>query len=186
MDKSRKRKAISHQPTSKPPAAPVLNNNVDDMYAKVQKNMSPARRSWNSKKTSDPAYETVPDPADNLPIGASAMRTSAEHLLGARPRLPPHHRHINYSDYEVAHYDPNTSKHANVTTTKNQEDQELGYETVPENRFDTISFLLLHTINILASDESGWISYRYLAIIVKFESRLLFLINMLCIMNFQG
>ena len=148
MDKSRKRKAISHQPTSKPPAAPVLNNNVDDMYAKVQKNMSPARRSWNSKKTSDPAYETVPDPADNLPIGASAMRTSAEHLLGARPRLPPHHRHINYSDYEVAHYDPNTSKHANVTTTKNQEDQELGYETVPENRFETFSsyYVLLKAV----------------------------------------
>ena len=128
---------MSHQPTTKPPAAPVLNNNVDDMYAKVQKNISPPRRSWNSKKSSDPAYETVPDASDNLPIGASAMRTSAEHLLGARPRLPPHpnHRHqINYSDYEVAHYDPNTSKHANVATTNKNEDQELGYETVPENR----------------------------------------------------
>jgi len=34
VDKSRKRKAMSHQPTSKPP---VLNNNLDDMYAKVQK-----------------------------------------------------------------------------------------------------------------------------------------------------
>jgi len=135
VDKSRKRKAMSHQPTTKPPAAPVLNNNVDDMYAKVQKNISPPRRSWNSKKSSDPAYETVSDPADNLPMGASAMRTSAEHLLGARPRLPPHHRHqINYSDYEVAHYDPNTSKHANVATTNKNEDQELGYETVPENR----------------------------------------------------
>jgi len=88
----------------------------------------------------DPAYETVSDPADNLPIGASAMRTSAEQLLGARPRLPPHHRgHINYSDYEVAHYDPNTSKHANVTTTTTKnEDQELGYETVPENRYNNI------------------------------------------------
>ena len=128
---------MSHQPTTKPPAAPVLNNNVDDMYAKVQKNISPPRRSWNSKKSSDPAYETVPDASDNLPIGASAMRTSAEHLLGARPRLPPHHNHrhqINYSDYEVAHYDPNTSKHANVATTNKNEDQELGYETVPENR----------------------------------------------------
>jgi hypothetical protein len=167
VDKSRKRKAMSHQPTSKPPAAPVLNNNVDDMYAKVQKNMSPARRSWNSKKTSDPAYETVPDPADNLPIGASAMRTSAEHLLGARPRLPPHHRHINYSDYEVAHYDPNTSKHANVTTTKNQEDQELGYETVPENRFETFSSYYYS----VETSMTEWILYRFLSIVINFDKK---------------
>ena len=74
VDKSRKRKAISQ---------PVSSNNVDDMYAKVQKNqnLSPPRRWATSGKSS--GYETVANPADdNLPVGASAMRTSAEQLLG--------------------------------------------------------------------------------------------------------
>lgn len=92
VDKSRKRKALSladHKP------------NVDDMYAKVQKNVLSARY--------DHGYETVPASSaemshqviDNLPMGASAMRTSVEQL-GARPRS---HFHVNYSDFEVTHYD---------------------------------------------------------------------------------
>ena len=101
VDKSRKRKAVSAPP---PPTSGAsassqtarASENVNDMYAKVQKNRGEI---------------------DNLPIGASAMRTSKEHLLGARPR-----HHINYSDYEVAHYDPSNAKNKD----------EVGYETVPE------------------------------------------------------
>ena len=71
---------------------------VNDMYAKVHKNRGEV---------------------DNLPMGASAMRTSKEHLLGARSR-----HHINYSDYEVAHYDPSNKAKKDLN--------EVGYETVPE------------------------------------------------------
>ena len=90
VDKSRKRKAVS-QPL---PNSNKNNNNVDDMYAKVQKNtLSPSGPKGSGvKKNHDPGYETVPDLTDNLPMGASAMRTSAEHLLGARPRYNHHHR----------------------------------------------------------------------------------------------
>ncbi len=102
-------------------------NNVDDMYAKVQKNanMSPRR--------SNPGGYDMVAGDDNLPVGASAMRTSAEILnnSGARPRLP--NRHINYSDYEVAHYDPKNSKSGKKDSEKIS-DTELGYETVPDSR----------------------------------------------------
>ena len=105
VDKSRKRKAVSAPPpptsggASTSSQAVRASENVNDMYAKVQKNRGEI---------------------DNLPIGASAMRTSKEHLLGARPR-----HHINYSDYEVAHYDPSNAASKKAT-------DEVGYETVPE------------------------------------------------------
>jgi hypothetical protein len=130
VDKSRKKKALS-QPA----------HNVDDMYAKIQKPplmMSPPQRgNWeppgyesvmNKNKSTDPGYETVPA-QDHLPIGASAMRTSAELLLGARPRT--HHHHVNYSDYEVSHYDPKTT-----SASSKKGDAEGGYETVPNDTID--------------------------------------------------
>ena len=93
VDKSRKRNKAPATPANK------ATESVNDMYAKVHKNRGEV---------------------DNLPMGASAMRTSKEHLLGARSR-----HHINYSDYEVAHYDPSTS-------AAKKDLNEVGYETVPE------------------------------------------------------
>ena len=124
VDKSRKRKAISQPPMSQ---NSKHNNNVDEMYAKVQKNVPNGAAAGSSK---EPGY------VDKLPLGASAMRTSAEQLLGARPRYAPHHhhhsRHINYSDYEVAHYDP-TNK-PKKPPAPDPEEGLGGYETVPETR----------------------------------------------------
>ena len=109
----------------------------------------------NSKK--DPGYETVQESSannviDNLPMGASAMRTSAEQLqLGARARAPPlphhhhhhhhhhvhQHRHVNYSDFERSHFDPASIKPPprvpnNTNTSVSGVGEEVGYETVPE------------------------------------------------------
>ena len=101
-----------------------------------------------SKK--DPGYETVQESSsnviDNLPMGASAMRTSAEQLLGARPRAPPlphhhhhhhhhhvhQHRHVNYSDFERSHFDPSIKPPPRVPNNTSVSGEEVGYETVPE------------------------------------------------------
>ena len=80
-------------------------------------------------------------------MGASAMRTSAEQLLGARPRAPPlphhhhhhhhhhvhQHRHVNYSDFERSHFDPASIKPPpRVPNNTSVSGEEVGYETVPE------------------------------------------------------
>ena len=76
------------------------------------------------------------------------MRTSAEQLLGARPRAPPlpshhhhhhhhhPHHHVNYSDFEVTHFDPNMNKPQLGRVPNNAVSEEVGYETVPEPRIN--------------------------------------------------
>ena len=109
VDKSRKRNKAPPAPAGAAGGASTSKgaseSNVNDMYAKVHKNRGEV---------------------DNLPMGASAMRTSKEHLLGGtRARDARSRHHINYSDYEVAHYDPSTS-------SSKKDLNEVGYETVPE------------------------------------------------------
>lgn len=151
IDKSKKKRAAAPPPPLPPPpihpgvsAGPQrpISFNVDEMYAKIQKSPPPR-----------------PDPNDSLPVGASALRSTPR---SARVRSAhwevdeSSHRiqrgEVNYSDYEVSHYDKsqrpmermsvmpppvspkflrqqNSSEHVSGPIVNNLD---VGYEIVPE------------------------------------------------------
>ncbi len=116
VDKSRKKAASTPAAaaSSLTSAAAGASSNVEAMYAKVQKGGN----------------------SDNLPVGASAISHNPRASLGARPRVPPWpsphggHHDVNYSDFEVSHYDPSANKSSKEANTKDSSDG--GYETVPQ------------------------------------------------------